>query len=73
MIAFLYLLGAGLSAFVLLLVLNHSLYSYYSFLDNFVKTCTFFFYASIVIGFLCTFVFCLRGFLAASGMGEING
>lgn len=64
-----HLMGAGFSSFFLLLVVINSVNSSDSFLDNFVITCKFFFSISFVTGLICTFYFCVRGFLTAIGIG----
>lgn len=72
MLAFFYLMGAGFSSFFLLLVVINSVNSSDSFLDNFVITCKFFFSISFVTGLICTFYFCVRGFLTAIGIGVMD-
>lgn len=69
MLAFFYLMGAGFSSFFLVLVVINSVNPSDSFLDNFVITCKFFFSISFVIGLICTFYFCVRGFINAVGIG----
>ena len=69
MLAFFYLMSAGFSSFFLVLVVINSVNPSDSFLDNFVITCKFFFYISFVIGLLCAFYFCVRGFFTAIGIG----
>lgn len=69
MLAFFYLMGVGFSLFFLELVAINLVNFSDSFLDNFVITCKFFFFTSFVIGLLCAFYFCVRGFFTAIGIG----